>query len=244
MPRQLVVRRRRPINTRRRGRRIVRRRGGKSSTMLAARNPSNKLTHRIGPPSQEYVRLKYQTRIQFTLTADEFIFHTFALNGLDDPDLTGGGHKPRYFDQYKQSYGAYQVHGCAVRLQGNTTGAIRDNYKVGMIGLANSLVSIADYNDLAERGKRKIETTFSTQNPISRPLKAFFRPYLVQGVSKLEYAAQPRFEAGVGANPDIVPKLFVYVHTMDNTVGTVINVEVELTYYVRFFDRLLPSQST
>lgn len=218
-------------------------RRGKSSLMLTARNPSNRLTRRIGPPSQEYVRLDYQVRLTYDLSANQIVAKSLAINGLWAPEATGG-HQPRYFDQFQQVYGAYQVHGMSCKIQANSTATARDNYRLGMIALAQSVAAPADYNNIVERGKGFRETHFSTQFPISKKIKMFVRPNLVQGVSKLEYTTQERFEASVNANPGVTPKIWVFVGTMDNTFGaSTIFVDVELVYYCRFFDRLLPTQS-
>jgi hypothetical protein len=45
-----------------------------------------------------------------------YVLQQFSLNSLFDPDETGVGHQPRYFDQWSNFYETYRVNGCKVEL--------------------------------------------------------------------------------------------------------------------------------
>jgi hypothetical protein len=58
-------------------------------------------------------------RVSLTSTSGGQAYYQFRANSLFDPDLSGTGHQPRYYDQLCGSAGPYQtyrVHGCSARL--------------------------------------------------------------------------------------------------------------------------------
>lgn len=55
-----------------------------------------------------------------------FANHTFSVNGMYDPDITGAGHQPQGFDQYMVGYEHYTVTSAKIRCEfitSATTGA-------------------------------------------------------------------------------------------------------------------------
>lgn len=92
------------------------------------------------------VKLAYWDSITLNtlLSADNYIEYTFAINGLHDPDITGTGHQPRGWDQWKNFYGYYLVRGCkydiTFRFSGIDSGA--DAAVSGMAG-----IHVGGYNE-------------------------------------------------------------------------------------------------
>lgn len=66
----------------------------------------------LGPAVQ--MDLVYATTISLDPSVATVAYHTFALNGMYDPDITGTGHQPRGFDQIMLLYRKYQVTKCHV----------------------------------------------------------------------------------------------------------------------------------
>lgn len=62
-----------------------------------------------GFPSELVTRLRYNDTIELTLGVSGVVGHTFRMNSLFDPDLTGTGHQPYYFDQLAALYQRYGV---------------------------------------------------------------------------------------------------------------------------------------
>lgn len=81
----------------------------------------------LGPEVQ--CDLVYATTIQLDPAVATVAYHTFALNGMYDPDITGTGHQPRGFDQMMLLYREYKVEKCHVEvlaqhIDGNQTFAL------------------------------------------------------------------------------------------------------------------------
>lgn len=53
--------------------------------------------------------LRYTDSVELTLNANGYGQYLFSCNGLYDPDITGVGHQPLYFDQLTALYNHYKV---------------------------------------------------------------------------------------------------------------------------------------
>jgi len=81
-------------------------------------------------PARMMVKLPYWDIVQIVNTphTDGTADYVYCLNSLFDPDVTGGGHQPRGFDQWSALFGQYMVHGCKyeVRFYTSDIGAVSD----------------------------------------------------------------------------------------------------------------------
>lgn len=61
----------------------------------------------------------YRTKLKYAdtyhLTSATFSSQVFRANSLFDPDFTGAGSQPRFYDQLSAVYGKYLVLGCKIR---------------------------------------------------------------------------------------------------------------------------------
>ncbi len=69
-----------------------------------------------GFPDQIRVSLVYEDLIPITTVANSYYTQIFRGNSLFDPDLTGIGHQPRYFDQYAAIYNKYKVYSSKIEI--------------------------------------------------------------------------------------------------------------------------------
>lgn len=68
-----------------------------------------------GFPDRVSTKMIYGDVVQLNLTgAQGFNYWTFRLNSLFDPDYTGVGHQPQWFDQYASVYKNYRVKGSKI----------------------------------------------------------------------------------------------------------------------------------
>ena len=60
-------------------------------------------------PLQLFNTMKYAQQVVITTSAAGFKVYQFSCNALYDPDVTGAGHQPSYFDQIMAIYDHYTV---------------------------------------------------------------------------------------------------------------------------------------
>lgn len=69
-----------------------------------------------GFPSELVCRLRYCDTYNLTSTAGSLAKQVWRANSLVDPDFTGAGHQPMYFDQYAALYENYVVIGSKIKV--------------------------------------------------------------------------------------------------------------------------------
>jgi hypothetical protein len=77
-------------------------------------------------PKQLANTLRYSERVSITLNGSGLGQYVFSANGLFDPNITGVGHQPMYFDQISALYNHYLVlsSSCSSRVVSTNTFAL------------------------------------------------------------------------------------------------------------------------
>lgn len=76
-------------------------------------------------PRSQQVTLRYCETVQLNPTAaDAAVEYRFRANSVYDPDRTGTGHQPLYFDQLAGLYESYEVVGSKIRADFSATTAL------------------------------------------------------------------------------------------------------------------------
>jgi hypothetical protein len=68
----------------------------------------------IGVPLHSWVKLRYVDKRNLDPGTDSTISWIFSANGVYDPDITGTGGQPRFFDQWAAMYGRYCVEASSI----------------------------------------------------------------------------------------------------------------------------------
>lgn len=70
----------------------------------------------LGFPDTTRVTLAYTDTLTLGSAAFQTIY-SFRGNSVYDPDFTGVGHQPAYFDTYSEVYSHYKVYGCTINIK-------------------------------------------------------------------------------------------------------------------------------
>lgn len=115
MPKDRIIRgkrRYRPYGTRKRSRRFP-----QQNVVISPYMPKSIGGFKeFGVPNSLIVRLKYNDVYTLTSTAGSIAKQVFRANSLFDPDFTGVGHQPMYYDQLAALYANYVVLGSKIRV--------------------------------------------------------------------------------------------------------------------------------
>lgn len=71
----------------------------------------------VGFPKKMLVTHKYKEVLPLNTAAGVMGSYTFSCNGMYDPNITGTGHQPMYFDQLTALYNHYVVIGSKIRIR-------------------------------------------------------------------------------------------------------------------------------
>lgn len=196
-----------------------------------------------GMPERLFTKLRYCENFKVTVgTADALISIRTFQSSLYDPDNSvTGGHQPMWFDQYAAIYGRYRVYGIGYVItaqnqnadQGWFIGVRRDNSYI-----------IGDVIMQAWMERRDTQVRMGSNrygNSALQRIKGYMSVAKVRGLSHKEVAIDDNYSAFCTANPNLMAYLIVACQS--GWAGTVLDVNVKLTYYCEFFDTVTPLQS-
>ncbi len=193
---------------------------GKNLPMVSRINPRT-----FGVSQYLYVKLKYCFQEEISNIGGGLTTHQFRGNSCFDPDFTGIGQQPRYFDEYSAMYRNYRVMATGVKTRYiNRTGTVA---RMWTYARADSSV-LTTKEDLCELNEGSV---FSTD---SRRVVAMKRYFTTKGVFGPHMSETFNTRATTGNNPVTVWYLNVSILNVDPVGGLDGQLNVDLVFYVRF----------
>jgi len=111
----------------------------------------------LGFPKKMTMTHKYQEVISLTTSAGVLLSHSFSANGMFDPNVSGTGHQPYYFDQMTALYDHYTVIGAKITVVMSNTGSGEDAYKWALIINDDSTVTPTDISTIGENSSSSVK---------------------------------------------------------------------------------------
>lgn len=168
----------------------------------------------------------------------------FSMNSLFDPDFTGTGGQPEFYDQLSTLYNRYRVYGCAIKvtlLPFTTAGAqINVPTNVVVVPTALSLASL-NVDDCAGLPRAQNRVCTGNMDYKTTTVVGSHSVSEILGVKDVEGA--DRLQALVTASPSEQCLWSIVARTADGVTATSFAVSVRLTYDCEFFDRQVAAQS-
>jgi len=178
----------------------------------------------------------------------------FSINGMFDPDITSFGHQPMYFDNYAAIFGKYQV-------KYATISVTVINHFVNTIAqeVAGPLTQKPNYAyKLFIMRDATAGSTTEYPNNMEQIIEAgspnikwrFIAPALTGKLPKLKHSASPHMlarksfrddtlQAATSSNPASGQYFYVGITSADGvTDPPAVSLQVTITYYADFFDRI------
>lgn len=87
----------------------------------------------LGFPAKLRCQLKYIETVPLVSTLGAIGTYSFSCNSLFDPNQTGGGHQPMYYDQFTALYTKYTVFASKIKATFLTTSTTNNNVAVGIL---------------------------------------------------------------------------------------------------------------
>lgn len=185
-------------------------------------------------PDQCLVKMKYcigNTSIASVATPG---VHIFSGNSIFDPDVTAVGHQPLGRDEWGAFYDSYLVYGLAWDLT-----FVGDNNNVCNVSTVckPTNTTIANYDTVRERPYAQTATTgLQGSNKHIMKLKGYMSTNKIFGVNDIQ-AKNSDYTAGWDNNPVHRWYLHLYTIAFDRATSVTVNVDGDLYYYVKMFDR-------
>lgn len=180
-----------------------------------------------GFPRKMVMTHKYVDIISLTGTGGAIATRQYVCNGMYDPDYTGVGHQPMYFDQMTALYNHYTVIGSRIKVRTlNTYGpASAPAYWFTLSQNDDGTISYNSLSTLSERsdGSYRLVTAGSTSTPFLMNKWSAKKTF---GGSPL---ANDNLQGTSSANPAEITNWVLAIQAADNlsTVTTSFVVEIE-----------------
>jgi len=186
----------------------------------------------IGTPDsvKVWLRYKYLEDVSATLGAPRQ--RAFRGNSLYDPDATGTGNQPLFFDQWSALYSLYYVDRSVIKVT-VTNKSTTQPVQVTIVPWVSSTIT-TNWNTLLEHSKTRAGTAVSIYNP---PLNLQHSE-----LTRTMFGVQPydiQFRGSTTSNPSSMWYWHVGVYDPAGSGATVnYYIQVEILYHVTFSQRV------
>lgn len=191
----------------------------------------------IGLPDRMYFKFKYADSGTLSIVTGSPQTLKYSCNGLHDPDISGVGHQPYYWDQISPLYNHYVVLGAKIKYTltkfesttdvpvavalwveddltftpGSVVNALEQGRKNTIIGCDNA-VTMVEHNWSAKK---------TWKDPLSRT----------------DIRGSP------GSNPSEQQFFYLMANTMDTAASAVVYYMVEIEYFACLYEKTSPAPS-
>lgn len=185
-----------------------------------------------GFPSKLSATLKYREYVYLNASSGILSNYLFSANGLFDPNTTGGGHQPMFFDQYMALYNHYHVIGSKCKVTFVHSAGVSTNAGAVGIFLNDDTTTLATtYTAMDEQTQSKMKILGSSTTDDRETVTCMFSPKRIYGPSLLSNNA---LRGNSGANPSEQSYFNIYAQSLDSLSSLGIYAWVEIEYIAVF----------
>lgn len=197
----------------------------------------------VGPPGAMCLRLRYVSNYQASVAASTLLGRQFCLNSLYDPDVSGTGGQPYYYDQLTNLYNRYRVYGCKVQIQFTCSSSVTNLYppRVAMVAFGDVFPSWSTMATIQNQKGAYVKTIIPGQTTAIGT--RYYSCHKLLDVSRVEYDTSEPFQAVVAASPTRTCNLNFYVQNQDGANAITVDVWLMMTFYCKMFDLVEPVAS-
>lgn len=195
----------------------------------------------FGFPDRVKTKMIYADVITLTSTLGSVADYVFRMNSLFDPDFTGTGHQPQWFDQFSAVYTNYRVLGSKITCRfvptniNDTEANDSGPFIVGVTTAITNTLSASSYATLLEDGNSNNSIIVDKQGANNcATVSNTYSPLRDLGVGPQDDTTM----ATTSNNPSAQFYAHVWAKDMDESSNTRVAVQVQIEYQVEFFRRI------
>lgn len=194
--------------------------------------PRNNINMGLGFPMKMNIRHKYRETVPITCTAGAMGSYFFSCNSLYDPNKTGTGHQPMYYDQVAAVYSYYVVTGSKISVRVTHDSGSNSAVTIALTKNEDAAISPSNIDGVIEQSWAKSVTLGESSTDVAQ-LSSSFSMKQRQGASGI---ANDLFRADINNNP--VDQTFYQISCQptDRASTLLVNVEVTIEYMAVWSD--------
>lgn len=196
----------------------------------------------VGPPQSIIRKLRYQYNGTLTpAAAGAADVQVFRLNSLYDPDFTGAGNQPRYFDQYMALYDKYLVLGARIKVTAFNT-STSEQHRFGICVKTNSSQNGTGQGYI-ENEKLQRNALFDIEGSGKSVRTMTLNWSAKKWFSKPNVTTEYDLTGGDSSNPTTLAYLHVYADNPWSATGGAIRYQIDIDFITQFKEPLHVTQS-
>lgn len=194
-----------------------------------------------GLPDRMCVKLRFREQVATTITAGVPTVYFFSGNSLFDPNTTGSGHQPYYFDQWATLYGFYRVLGSSCSLMPISDSAVTNaQFRTSLTPRLSTATGNIDQFTSMEAPYCKY--TYGNQQFSERPhaVRNYMSTAKVWGERSSTVKSEDNYQAAITASPSDQWYWQCITWLMNDASSLTLSTrtEVVITYYAEFTGRI------
>lgn len=203
------------------------------------KGPVTTIVKQPGFTDSMYVKLKYAEEVRIYDAASPSMVYSWRGNSLFDPNYTGTGHQPMYFDQYSLVYEKYRVTGCQI-----TVSSMNYATQTALMVLQSGTDAYigTDLPTLLEQSRSHKSRLLPVSGRFPSTIKAYCSTRKACGLTSAQSNDQD-FSAATTASPAQLWYHNVLFKSQDGATPVNVWAVFQLTFHVQFFDRRIMTQS-
>jgi len=186
-------------------------------------------------PSSKFCKMTYADNWTLTSTTGTPGGWIFNINSLFDPDQTGVGHQPYFYDQLAAIYNAYVVTACKIEI----TGSASSNASVTLRSTTSPTVPS---NLTLEMERPKCKKAFFTATGNGKTITNYTTCAALFGRSKSAITDEDDFR-GAGGSPAQRGYWALCIQHPDQSSTVSMYVNIKITYYCKWMNLKVLNQS-
>lgn len=192
-----------------------------------------------GLPDTLRVRLHYSELVEMT-SANDIKNYIFRGNSLYDPNYTGVGHQPLYYDTYTSMYQKYRVLGSKITCKfiNNTSQCAA----VAVIVPNTDALNVLNYASIRELPRSKATPPIPVSARYAHTFSSIASTRQVCGISSAEQWDE-EWAGTSGSNPSQVWYWNIFMTTMVPNFTLLAQMQVDIIYDAIFYDKIFIAQS-
>lgn len=178
---------------------------------------------RWGFPTRLAMRHKYAELTTLTSTAGSLGTYVIKCNGMYDPNTTGGGHQPMYFDELAALYDHFTVISSFIKIT-LTTGSTSNAPAQVVLDLDDDATGVGNINQASEHNRAVVKTI--GQSATAPVVLTSFWNAKQFGPSPLD---NDNLQGSSAADPTELSQWILYLGSL-NGQNTAVNLGIEVWY--------------
>lgn len=229
-------------------RRYRRRRGPRRNRRAKARRKyarsSRYVTKTVGFPQKMYVKLVYTERYDAHTNSAVYDKVVFRGNGCYDPNQSGVGHQPMYWDTYTTIYSSYRVLASSIKVNAvNHSGGSALQY---CIYPSIAIDTVTDISEAREQPYARTSALIGvgavSPDGNGYGTKHYMKTRRTFGITKAQFGSS-NWASAINTNPSSQWYWNILAQALNSSAATPWSANIKIIYYVEFFDRPTASQS-